>query len=160
MALKRRVVTTGFNYRMTKPQLAVGVTQLAKAGRIISGKLAAMARMSELLADVPELIKPPGVERGHGAHLYVARVDSKKVRFTRDALQSHLKTKYQVGTALHYPAVWTWEAFAEIDHDREGCPFAERACAEALTLPIFAQSKDEDLRYVAWALKQSVAELR
>lgn len=157
---KLRVVTTGFNYRMTKPQLAVGVTQLAKAGRVIAGKLAAMARMSELLADVPELIRPAGIERGHGAHLYVVRVDSTKVKFTRDALQAHLKTKYQIGTALHYPAVWTWEAFAEIDHDRSACPVAERACAEVLTLPLFAQSTEDDLRYVAWALKQSVAELR
>jgi dTDP-4-amino-4,6-dideoxygalactose transaminase len=156
---KLRVVTTGFNYRMTKPQLAVGVTQLGKAGRITAAKLVAMTRMNELLAGVPELIRPAGIERGHGAHLYVVRVDSSTVTFTRDALQAHLKAKYQIGTAVHYPAVWSWEAFADIDHDRSGCPVAERACAEVLTLPISPRSTEDDLRYVAWALKQSVAEL-
>ena len=157
---KLRVVTTGFNYRMTKPQLAVGITQLAKAGRVTEAKLAAMRRMNELLADVPEVIPPAGVTRGHGAHLYVVRLDSTKVRFTRDALQARLKEKYQVGTAVHYPVVWSWEAFEQIDHDRSRCPVAERACAEVLSLPVFPASREEDLAYVAWAMKQSIAELR
>jgi dTDP-4-amino-4,6-dideoxygalactose transaminase len=92
--------------------------------------------------------------------LHVIRIDSRKVKFTRDALQSHLKEKYQIGTAVHYPAVWSWEAFAQIDHDRGDCPIAERACEEVLTLPIFPRTTEEDLRYIAWALKQSLTELK
>lgn len=156
---KLRVVTSGFNYRMTKPQLAVGVTQIAKAQRVIDAKLAAMMRMSDLLSDVPEIIRPAGIERGHGAHLYVVRIDSQKVRCGRDVFQAHLKNKYQIGTALHYPAVWTWEAFGSIEHDRSDCPVAERAAGEVLSLPVFAQSRDEDLQYVAWAMKQTLSEL-
>jgi len=155
-----RVVTEGFNYRLTKPQLATGVTQVSKAHRIITQKLAAMRRVHDLLSDVEELILPAGIEEGHGAHLYVVRIDSTKVRFTRDQLVAHLKTKYQVGTSLHYPIAWSWEAFATINHDRTACSNAERASREVLSLPIFAQSTEEELTYVAWAIKQSVAELR
>jgi dTDP-4-amino-4,6-dideoxygalactose transaminase len=123
-------------------------------GRIIERKLAAMRRMDELLADVPEIIRPAGIARGHGAHLYVIRIDSTKVGSRRDELQAELKNKYKIGTAVHYPPVWSWEAFAEIEHDRGACPVAERACADVLTLPVFATSGEEDLTYVAWALKQ------
>jgi dTDP-4-amino-4,6-dideoxygalactose transaminase len=155
-----RVASIGFNYRMTKPQLAVGLTQVAKARRIIGLKLAAMKRLRDLLQDVEELILPGGIGPGHGAHLFVIRLDTDKVRFTRDAIQAHLKQKYQVGTAIHYPAVWSWEAFAKLDYDKTGCPIAERACTQVLSLPVFAQSDDADLQYVAWALKQSLQELR
>ena len=155
-----RVASIGFNYRMTKPQLAVGLTQIAKARRIIALKLAAMRRLRDLLQDVEELILPAGLEEGHGAHLFVVRLDAEKVRFTRDALQDRLRRKYQVGTAVHYPVVWGWEAFQGLDYDPRDCPVAERACGQVLSLPVFAQSTEEDLQYVAWALKQSVQELR
>ena len=153
---KLRVASVGFNYRMTKPQLAVGLTQIAKADRVIGQKLAAMKRMQTLLGDVDGLILPPGIEDGHGAHLYVVQVTG----VDRDALQKHLKEKYQVGTALHYPIVWSWEAFADLDFDKSGCENAERIAASVLSLPVFAQSTDDDLQYIAWAIKQSISELK
>ncbi len=156
---KLRVVSVGFNYRLSKPQLAVGLTQIAKADRIVGEKLAAMKKMSALLADVPELILPAGIEDGHGACMYVVRLDTDKVTFTRDALQKHLKDKHQVGTALHYPIVWSWEAFAELDYHSSDCPVAEQACSQVLSLPVFAQSSEEDLAYVARAIKQSLTDL-
>jgi dTDP-4-amino-4,6-dideoxygalactose transaminase len=145
---------------MTKPQLAVGLTQIAKARRVIDAKLSAMRRMNELLADVPEIIRPAGIEPGHGAHLYVIRLKPNTILCDRDSFQAHLKSKYQVGTAVHYPAVWTWEVFASIDYDRSACPLAERAAGHVLSLPVFAQSSDEDLQYVAWALKQTIRDKR
>src|SRR6185295_11824165 len=66
-----RVVTIGFNYRLTKPQLAVGLTQIAKAQRIIAMKLENMRRMHQLLDGIEQIIRPAGIEDGHGAHLYV-----------------------------------------------------------------------------------------
>jgi dTDP-4-amino-4,6-dideoxygalactose transaminase len=154
-----RVVCVGYNYRMTKPQLAVGLTQLAKARRINSQKLSAMRELYRMLEGVPELILPAGLAEGHGAHLFVVRIDSTRVSYSRDDLRTHLKTKYRVGTALHYPAVWDWEAFDNLEFDRSCCPNAERASAEVISLPVFAQSTFEDLNYIAWALKRSVAEL-
>jgi dTDP-4-amino-4,6-dideoxygalactose transaminase len=156
---KLRVVTLGFNYRMTKPQLAVGLTQIAKAQRIVAAKLGAMQHLHSLLCDIPGIIRPAGIEQGHGAHLYVIRVDSTRTTVTRDALQSHLKSKYQIGTAIHYPAVWTWEAMKEVEYDRSDCPVAERAVREVLTLPTFAQSSPDDLAYVARCIRTSLAEL-
>jgi len=60
---------------------------------------------------------------------------------------------------LHYPVVWSWEAFADLDYDSSDCPVAEKACSQVLSLPVFAQSSDEDLACVASAIKRSIAEL-
>jgi dTDP-4-amino-4,6-dideoxygalactose transaminase len=119
-----------------------------------------MRRLRDLLLDAAEVILPEGIEEGHGAHLFVVRLDTDRVRFTRDALQDHLKQKYQVGTAIHYPIVWSWEAFEKLDYDKSLCPIAERACGQVLSLPVFAQSTADDVQYVAWAVKQSIHELR
>lgn len=155
-----RVATIGFNYRMTKPQLAVGLTQLAKIDKVIAQRLERFTRMHELLADIEELIRPAGIAPGHACHLYVVRLDTDKVAFTRDALRRELKDAFGVATGLHYPAVWTWDAFAEIDHDRSDCPVAEKACSEVLSLPIFPGTPLEDLEYIRDAFKDVIRRLK
>jgi len=154
-----RVVTVGFNYRMTKCQCAVGLTQLAKARRIIGARQKAMAMMNEALEGVDEIIRPAGHGPDHGSHLYVARLDSQKVSFSTEELRDTLKQRYQVGTGKHYPIVWEWEAFAQIDHDRSNCANAEKACREVLSLPVFPDTTAEDVEYVVWAVKESIAGL-
>ncbi|MCC6422085.1 MAG: DegT/DnrJ/EryC1/StrS family aminotransferase [Phycisphaerales bacterium] len=154
-----RVASIGFNYRMTKPQLAVGLTQLAKADRVNALKRQKSRVMSQLLEGVDELILPAGYDsEGHGAHLYVVRLNTDRTKLSRDAFRDHLKNRHGVATSLHYPAVWTWDAFSELDYDRADCPIAEQASEQVISLPIFPLTSDEDLQYIAWALKQSLLE--
>ena len=155
-----RVASVGFNYRLTKVQCAVGLTQLAKIDRIIANRLEACRHMQRLLADVDEIITPGGIDEGHGCHLYVARLDTDKVACDRAAFLGVLKGKYKVGCGNHYPAVWSWEAVAELGYSEESadCPRAAKACSQVFSLPIFPHTTEEDCRYIAWAVKQSLVE--
>jgi dTDP-4-amino-4,6-dideoxygalactose transaminase len=157
-----RVVTIGFNYRMTKPQLAVGLTQLAKIDRVIAMRQERMRTMMDLLAGVDEIILPAGHGTDHGSHLFVVRLNTDRVRFTREDLLARLKAEYGVATALHYPAIWTWEAFAALGHSEQSanCPHAAKACRQVFSLPIFPRTSPDTLEYVAWAVKQSIADLK
>lgn len=155
-----RVVTVGFNYRMTKPQCSVGITQLSKARRIISGRQKRMVRMNNLLENIEEIVRPSGHGPEHGSHLYVVRLDTDKVSFTTNELQKHLKDVYQIGTGKHYPAVWDWEVFSGINHDRSDCSIAEKVCKQVFSLPVFPDTSFENLEYIAWAIKESVSTLR
>ena len=140
-----RVVTQGFNYRMTKPQLATGLTQLAKIDRVNSLKREHARVLHEQLGDIPGIIRPSGIDdEGHAMHLYVIRVDSDAAGITRDELQKHLREQHQVGTAIHYPAVWDWEALANdhVDFDDSDCDVARRACGQVLSLPVFPLSME------------------
>ncbi|MDP6778778.1 MAG: DegT/DnrJ/EryC1/StrS family aminotransferase, partial [Candidatus Latescibacteria bacterium] len=154
-----RVVAVGFNYRMTKAQYAVGLTQLAKIDTVIQARQERMVRLNELLADVPEIILPAGHGPGHGSHLHVIRLDTDRVGFTTDAFTDQLKDAYKVGTVKHYPPVWSWEAFAELGYTGEGCPEATKACEQVLSTPVFPRTTDEDLEYIAWSIKGSISDL-
>ncbi len=151
-----RVASIGFNYRMTKVQCAVGITQLAKIDEIIKIRQQRMCQLNDLLADVPELILPAGHGPDHGSHLYVLRVDTDKVKFTAEEFRARLKEQYQVGTAKHYPPVWEWEAFTQLGYDGAGCPEAAKACAQVVSMPVFASTTEADIEYLAWAVKQTI----
>jgi dTDP-4-amino-4,6-dideoxygalactose transaminase len=154
-----RVVTVGFNYRLNKVQCAVGLTQLAKAQRVIGLRQERMEFMQELLADVEELRLPHGIGAGHASHLYVVRLDSDRMRLDTEDLRQHLKTEYGVGTGKHYSLIWDWEVFQQLEYDNSDCPEGIKACAEVFSLPLFPYSTEEDLEYVAWALRAALSDL-
>ena len=116
-------------------------------------------RMNELLADVGEIIRPAGMGPDHGAHLYVVRLRTDKVSFSTPDFVGHLKEAYTVGTARHYPAVWSWEAFQALGYNGDGCPIAAEACEQVVSLPIFPRTTEADCEYIAWAIKQTIADL-
>ncbi|MFH1738141.1 MAG: DegT/DnrJ/EryC1/StrS family aminotransferase [bacterium] len=155
-----RVVRIGFNYRMTKPQYAMGLTQLRNIDHVINLRQERMSRMNALLSDVPGIILPVGHGPGHGSHLYVIRIDTDKVNFTTSDFMRHLKEKYKVGTVKHYPAVWTWEAFRELGYNAKGCSHAEKACTQLVSLPIFSSTTEEDCEYIAWSVKKAISDLK
>lgn len=155
-----KVASIGFNYRMTKPQYAVGLTQLAKIDRIIKIRQDRMVQLNTLLEDVPEIILPAGHGPEHGSHLHVIRVNTDVVQFDANAFKTHLKDKYQVGTAKHYPPVWSWDAFVDLGYNGDGCPLAAKACDQVISMPIFATTTEGDVEYIAWAVKESIADLR
>jgi dTDP-4-amino-4,6-dideoxygalactose transaminase len=82
------------------------------------------------------------------------------VSFSTAEFLAHLKNRYKVGTAKHYPAVWSWEAFQQLGYTPAGCPIAAKACEQVFSTPVFPRTSDEDLQYVAWAIKQTLADLR
>jgi len=155
-----KVASIGFNYRMTKPQYAVGLTQLAKIDRIIKVRQDRMVQLNALLEDTPEVILPAGHGADHGSHLHVIRVNTDIVGFSADEFKKHLKDKYLVGTAKHYPPVWTWDAFVELGYNGDGCPLAAKACEQVVSTPIFATTSEEDVEYIAWAVKETIADLK
>jgi dTDP-4-amino-4,6-dideoxygalactose transaminase len=155
-------VTIGFNYRMTKPQLAVGLTQLAKIDRVIARRLEVFQTMNRLLADVPEMIVPSRIEPGHACHLYSARLNTDRTPFPRAALLDILKSKYRVSCGNHYPAVWTWEAMSKLGYSAEAaqCPIAAKASTQVISLPLFPHTTLDDCQYIAWALKEALLDAR
>lgn len=155
-----RVVSIGFNYRMTKVQAAVGLTQLAKIDRVIADRCKRFTRMAELLKNVEEVSIQAGLDDKHACHLFVVQLDLDKLNCDRDQFRKLLQEKYQVGTGLHYPAVWSWEVARKFDYDNSDCPNTERVCNSVLSLPVFPRTSEEDLQYVAWAIKQVVAEAK
>ncbi|OGD22877.1 MAG: hypothetical protein A2W03_06120 [Candidatus Aminicenantes bacterium RBG_16_63_16] len=152
-----RVVSIGSNYRMTKVQAAVGLAQLAKVDRIVAARRKNFLSLAERLRGLEEIRLPAGIDDRHGCHLFVIRPDLEKLGAPRDEFRRRLQEGYGVGTAVHYPAVWDWEVAGTFAFDNSGCPETERACRSVVSLPVFPNSTDEDLDYIAWSIRQVVA---
>jgi dTDP-4-amino-4,6-dideoxygalactose transaminase len=154
-----RVVRIGSNYRLTKVQAAVGLTQLSKVDHVIAARRRNFAELLGLLEGIEEIRLPAGIDDRHACHLFVIQLDLDRLTCERDEFCRVLQDKYQVGTAVHYPAVWDWEVARLFDYDRSGCPQTERICRSVVSLPVFPNSTAEDLATIAWAVRQAMAEL-
>lgn len=95
-------------------------------------------------------VEPPGYH--HVYHLFVIRSQN------RDALQTYLK-EHGIGTAIHYPNPVHLQPFYSNGKDRRGqFPVAERICTEILSLPMYPELTQEQVRHVVATIKKSVIE--
>jgi len=138
----------GHNYRMEAFQGAVLGTKLKYLEEWTARRQRNAALYSELLARVEEIETPmtrPGAE--HVFHLYVIQTDQ------RDELQKFLAEK-GIATGLHYPVpIHLQPAYKHLGFQKGDFPVAERAAKRILSLPMYAELTEKQIRYVVDAIK-------
>jgi dTDP-4-amino-4,6-dideoxygalactose transaminase len=99
------------------------------------------------LINNPSVILPQASpDNRHVYHLYVIRSTD------RDALKEHLE-KNQVQTLIHYPIpVHLKEAYNDLGLKEGTCPIAEKTAGQILSLPMFPELEDREIRQVADAV--------
>jgi dTDP-4-amino-4,6-dideoxygalactose transaminase len=141
-------LTKGVNSRLDELQAAVLSVKLRHldAGNERRRELAGL--YGELLGGIPGLTVPDEQPWGrHVYHLYVIRAPR------RDALHAHLRAR-GVGAQIHYPEpVHRQQAYADLGYGAGSLPETERACTEILSLPLYPELAEEDVRYVAQAVR-------
>ena len=113
-------------------------------------------KMNELLVDVAEVKCPVKVDQSNACHIYVIQLELDQLRCDRDEFKKALMSKFEIGTGSHYPAVWSWEVAETFEYDNTNCEITERMCKSVITLPIFPKTTNEEMEYVAWAIKELV----
>jgi dTDP-4-amino-4,6-dideoxygalactose transaminase len=79
----------------------------------------------------------------HVYHLYVIRVKN------RDAVVAGLKER-GVPTLVHYPIpIHLQEAFSDLGYKKGSLPITEKICDEIISLPMFPEMTEEEVRYAA-----------
>ncbi|HKI68681.1 MAG TPA: DegT/DnrJ/EryC1/StrS family aminotransferase, partial [Verrucomicrobiae bacterium] len=133
----------GFNYRMEGFQGATLGVKLKHLPKWNSERRRVAQRYRELLADTP-LQLPCEADYAESAwHLYVVRHPR------RDELKKHLEAN-SVGCALHYPVpLHLQKCYAKLGHKPGAFPVAEKAARECLSLPIYPELTDPQLKRVA-----------
>lgn len=82
----------------------------------------------------------------HVYHLYVIACQH------REALQRHLQ-RHGVETLVHYPVpVYLQEAYAELRTPQNRCPVTERAAGQVLSLPLYPELEEDELRQICEAV--------
>lgn len=138
----------GFNSRLDEMQAAILSAQLP---HLESWN----RRRREIAVLYSHAISHPAVRlprqqegSGHVFHLYVVRCQA------RDALRRHL-ADHGIGTQIHYPVPCHLQnAYKDPGVPAGSYPVAEQCAAEVLSLPIYPELSDDEVRYVAETINQ------
>ncbi len=133
----------GYNYRLDALQAAILKVKLARLNEWNEARRSRAKLYNDLLAGT-NIITPLEREYAkHVYHLYVIRTKE------RDELRKHLETK-GAATGLHYPIpLHLQRAYSHLGYKKGDFPVAEEVSQEILSLPMFPELTDEELRTIA-----------
>ncbi len=136
----------GINSRLDAIQAAVLLVKLKYLDQWAEGRRRNASRYGQLFAaaDLLGRITLPKTDEHHDHvfNQYTVRVSK------RDELRAYLKEK-GVGTEVYYPLpMHLQNCYRDLGHQKGAFPISEQAAAEVLSLPIYAELKDDQLAYV------------
>lgn len=142
----------GWNARMDGIQgavLSVKLKQLDSANAI---RRANAALYNELLAGSDDIITPvTAADNQHVFHVYAVRVND------RDHVLQAMAEK-GISCAIHYPVpVHLQGAYNFLGYGKGSFPVAERCAEQFLSLPMYPELTEEQIRFVVAALKECVS---
>jgi dTDP-4-amino-4,6-dideoxygalactose transaminase len=136
----------GYNFRLEGIQGAVLNVKLRHLDKWNDLRRAHAARYNELLRDSPLTLPREMPYARHVYHLYVVQSEA------RDRLQQTL-SESGVQTGIHYPVpIHLQPAYASLGYGRGDFPEAERQARRVLSLPMFPELTEEQLKRVAEAI--------
>jgi dTDP-4-amino-4,6-dideoxygalactose transaminase len=157
------VLFPGFKYNMMDLQAALGIHQLRRLPSVNRDRTRHARLYHERLADVPELILPPGTAAypaDHVWHLYIPRIDLERLSIDRDAFMQALKEE-NIGTGLHFRAVHLHRYYRERFPQYVGrLTVTEWASERILSLPLFPHMEAGDVEDVVAAIRRIVSRCR
>jgi len=140
---KYRSRTDGFNSRLDELQAAILRVKLRHLEEWIAERRRWARLYAELLADAPVTLPAEAALGRHVYHLYAVR------SARRDDLQNYLQSR-GIATIVHYPTpVHRQPAYVGLGYDEGSFPEAERACAEVLSLPLYPELCEAEVRRIA-----------
>jgi perosamine synthetase len=147
----------GYNYRITDIQCALGISQLKKLPGFLKRRREIARQYDLAFKDINE-ISPLTVKDDilHAYHLYVVRLNSKLAGMDRKDLFHKLRRK-GIGVNVHYIPVHLHPYYRrKFGYGPGLCPVAEDAYEAILSLPIFPEMSDEDVKRVVEAIRAAV----
>ncbi len=132
------VEDTGYHYRMTDIQAALGLSQLTKIDSFISRRNELAQRYRALLADFPlQLPAAAPANTIHGYHLFAVLLDN------RDRVFAELRRK-GVGVQVHYVPVHHHPIMREHLDSSLSVPIADSVYSRILSLPLHPRLSESD----------------
>jgi len=133
----------GINSRLDALQAAVLSIKLQHVNAWITGRNRVADYYSEGLKNLPSVQTPEIMEGNtHDFHLYVIRCER------RNELKEFLSSK-GINTAIHYPNATPYtKAFLGNGYQPEDFPVSSRLQSEILSLPMFSELTEIELKYV------------
>lgn len=151
--------TLGYNYRLTDIQAALGVSQMSKIENFMSRRKEIAAAYDSHLSELKNMTVVQSATRNiSGNHLYVAKVDFKKIGLNRNELYNIFKD-HGVHLHVHYIPVYLQPLY--IDIVKSSTPEAEfKNTSEyydsAVTLPLHPDLSEANVKLIISLFKKYV----
>lgn len=147
------------NYHFTEFQGALGISQMQRISSFIEKRRRLVKLYRHLLKDVPHLKMFTDRYDDHTAfHLFVVQIDFAKYKKNRPEVMNKLSEK-GIGTQVHYIPLYRHPVWKSPGDNWEGCfSQMESYYAQALTLPLYYDLREEDVERVCKALLTILAE--
>ena len=143
----------GWNGRLDELQAAILRVKLKHLPAWQRARQQHAAEYSALLEKIPGVVTPQ-IPAGydHVFHQYTIRVAQ------RDRVQQFLAQR-KIGSSVYYPIpLHLQPLYASVGHKPGDFPHTERACQEVLSLPMYPELRPEQIRRVAEALAEALAQ--
>ena len=144
----------GYTARLNSANAAVGIEQLKMLPDWNEKRRAVAAKYDSMLKGVGDLRLPPKPSKDFEPVYHQYAILTKK----RNELKAHLESK-NVGVGVHYDIpIHLQPVYRDMYGFKEGMlPMTERLCKEVLTLPMFVDITDEQIKYVVESFKEFYA---
>jgi dTDP-4-amino-4,6-dideoxygalactose transaminase len=151
-----QVVDCGFKYNLSDIQSAIGIHQLRKLEQFIERRRALARLYNELLADVEE-VETPADQEGHAWHLYVLRLNLKKLDINRSEFMQGLRAR-NIGANVHFIPIPDHPYYATLPTLKNATgPRTVEFCSRLVSLPLYPDMTEEMVERVAGAVRDIAA---
>jgi len=148
-------IELGFNYRMTDLQAALGISQLKRLDTFVAKRHEIAKKYNEFLSELPLQLPNHTDGKYSGMHLYVIRVKKNHTDKTHRQIFEFLRDK-GIGVNLHYIPVHTQPYYKEMGFKQGDFKEAEAYYQEAISLPMFPDLTDEDIKTIVATVSKSL----
>ncbi len=150
--------TIGFNYRLTDIQCALGISQLKRLNGFIKRRRQIITKYNLAFSKMDNVTIPYEVTGLKSAfHLYVLKIDFKKIGKSRADLMADLKN-HGIGTQVHYIPVHLQPYYqSSFGYKKGDYPMAEKYYEQCLSLPLYPKMSDKDVEYVISKVKHTIS---
>ena len=137
----------GFNSRLDTIQAAILRVKLKRLNKWTEERRRHAKRYNELLKGM-EVVTPREEDYAkHVYHLYIIRIKE------RDRLLKYLKSK-GIFAGIHYPIpIHLLNAYRDLGYKRRDFPVTEQIAKEIISLPIYPELKEDEIKYIVNNIK-------
>ena len=136
----------GFNYRITDFQAALGTSQLQRADEGIEKRKKIALNYSKAFENLPFIKGQCGFVEGHAYQLYIIEVED------RLGLYNYLR-KNNILAQIHYIPCHLMPYYRQLGWEEGDMPIAENYYKNCLSLPMYPNLSDEELKFVIKLIK-------
>ncbi len=147
----------GMNYRLTDFQAALGMSQLRRLEQFIERRDLICKRYDEAFRDLKKVLKIPTqkiLQGSHVRHLYLLRLAAERPAPLRRRLFDYLRAN-RIQPQVHYIPIYRQPYYRRFFQNKKvRCPQADRYYDEVLSLPLYPDMKEHEIRHTINTVKR------